>query len=292
METPEPKKLFAIYPSPICKTYGVVLKFSAHYKVHYEIEVSYLRELEDGSFLFELDKKQVYINEKAPNKTIDKLADQMGKILYPLTVKTNKKGVLTEVANMEFIKQRWQQEKQKVIQGYEGEVVASGISAMELALGNDDRLTELVRKDWFLALFFSGIYGLQAKDIKEPLPFRLPFIPYAPMVSYAITREITEKHGENKCFSIKYEGIVAELWGMTKAKGTLNATFKLYHQDFTVRSITGDVSFIPIEEKEKNINFEIYHLAEKDKSIKSTQDNQNDESTDKVEKKSFWNFFK
>ncbi|MGY0040475.1 hypothetical protein [Pedobacter sp. NJ-S-72] len=154
----------------------MVFKFGVQYQVHYEIEVSWIRELNEASFLFELDKKQVYINNKAPDKIVDKLAEEMGKILYPLQIVTNKYGFLTGIANIGVVRERWLVQKKSIVQRYEGKISDDAIAAMDSSLSDLGGLIETIKKDWFIALLFSGIYGLKQGDSKEPIGFKLPFL--------------------------------------------------------------------------------------------------------------------
>jgi len=288
MEPLPQKKVFGIYPSPVCKTYGVVIKFSEHNEVHFEAEVSWLKEPSTGSFQFLINKQQVYCNGKAPDKTVDKLADDMGKILYPLVVMTNEKGIITGIGNSQEIALRWQEQKEKIRQRYEGEIVDQAIDAMDRITRNSNQLIETIKKDWFLALLFSGIYGLKPKDSTELNAFMVPVIPYGPLTAYQVSRIVTERNTAIHCLTVVCSGEPATIKGKIKPEGSLAVTYKLYHQDFTIRSVNGQSTLILPGGKQAVTIFEVFHLSAKDRPVLTAQDK---EPAAAQKKKSFWNIF-
>jgi len=291
MEASDHKKLFKLYPSPVRKTYGVLFNFGETLQVHYEIEVTYLEEMPDDTFLFELNKKQVYIDNKAPDKMIDKLADEMGKVLYPLSLKVTKQGLIAEVCNQDSILKRWKIKREELLEAYQGKVVAEGIQAMETVLQDNVKLTGTVRKDWFFSLFFSGFYGLQHKDKLEPLSLQLPMMPYAPLAEYGVFREITERNDTNQAFTITCRSDNTVTWAALPAKGSVDVTYKLYHADFTLRSITGAASLTLDSGLVKNVSFEIFHQPQQDFLLKNDRADNRREIHPAEVKRSFWNIF-
>ena len=281
------RKVINIQPFKEHKIYGTIITYhNSELKLHFETEVSFSGIDSHNNFLFELNKKQVYINNEAPKFVIDKLADAMGKVLYPLIVSVDADGFVNGIANYKHILTRWPGVKEKLQQYYKGNIAEDAIAQMERSLQQENILLNDIKNDWFIALFFSGIYGLQPYNFRQKSPLLLPVISYAPMVQYAVTREITEQHTQSKSFIIICKGKIDEnrsaedimngnpvpvfeaLHGKaTIAGGEASMRYLLYHKDFSIRSVTGKCSFTEPGNKEKNIGFEIYHLPEKDKRL-------------------------
>ncbi len=303
-------KIIRIQPSGMCKTYGAVFRYDNNTTIHFELELSCLQEMPGGRFLFELNRKQVYINEQAPDKVADRLSDDLGKVVYPLQVITDYAGTVIKLANIKDIQQRWSTARAQIEQYYTGDIVQQAIDAMDMALDRDTQVFNAVKNDFFIALFFSGIYSLDHYDFRELTGFLLPVIPYGPPVKYAVTREITAQHTESKCLIVCCKGDVGEkrsiedilkknpaplyhaLHGQsTPASGNLYVEYKLYHEDFSIRSVIGRCTLDLPGDKEKVVAFEIYHIPEKDKPFGQKEESIIVEDTPKPPKR-FWSLFK
>lgn len=272
-----------LVPSVVSRTYGVMFKYDEELSIHYEITLSKVEAVGDGNFHFTLNKRQVYINNKAPELIADKLAEDLGKVIYPLILEIDKEGYIHSVFNADEIKSRWREERTTIERYYQGRIAKEALESMEIMVSDPARLSAGIQNDWFMALFFSGIYGLKAYDFREYTDLKLPMIPYATPVNYKITREITEQHTDSKCLVIECHGTIAEqrsledillknpapvfrsIYGNSKeADGKVELKYRLYHNDFSVRAITGKSNIATQEKTEQNVIFEIYHLQEKD----------------------------
>lgn len=285
------KRVLQLRATEVCRTYGVMIRFDEKTKVHYETEVSLSPDPDEG-FRFLINRKQVYINNHAPDLMIDKLADDLGKVLYPLVIRSDEQGNMIGLINRTELIARWNQRKEKITQYYKGHLVDLAVAAMESALEHEKSVIQRLKEDWFFSLFFSGIYGLRTYDFREGTLVKLPMIPYSPLLRYAVTREITKQHTESKCLIVDCKGQLEEhrsaedillknpvpiyqaIHGhATQAEGAVKITYQLYHEDFGIRSITGECSFKDPQVGWQYIAFEVYHLSEKDKQADFYQPN-------------------
>lgn len=273
------KPVIHILPFAGIKRYGVTIVHSKKVRIHYETELSFLNETGRDHFSFQINRRQVYINNQEPEKLIDQLADEMGKVLYPLRVEVNSEGFVTGIMNTEEIAARWQETRERLKTYYQGRIVDNAFSAMDSALLNKKSMVELIKSDWFLSMYFSGIYGLKPYDFREFTKLPFPVLPFKPMVSYRVKREITLQHTATKCLVIQCKGAVCEersledivkgaampvhkaMFGnATEAKGAIAIRYILYHKDFSVRSVIAEIGFQMPDGLENNIEVEIYHL--------------------------------
>jgi hypothetical protein len=250
------------------RVYGVVLKFNNATKIHFEIIIRSLPQQEDNLHVFEIDRQQVYVNDKAPDLLIDKLADDLGKILYPLKVVVNTEGFVIAISNLKDIQQRFEKEKEALHQYYIGEIATAALNKTERIIANEKLLLDSLKNDWFLAVYFSGIYGLKAFDFRIWSTLKLPVFPYKPLTVFKIKREITEQHTEDKSLTIVCSGEV-ERFDSNENVGEVLLKYDLYHKDFSINAITGYVSLTTEMQPEKRIDIEIFHLREKDSSLQN-----------------------
>lgn len=273
---------FIFKPFGVKRTYGVLLRSEDEkekiLQIHYEIDVICLDDNEDGdTHIFELYKHQVYIDEKKPDSTIDELIEKCGKVLYPLKIETNSSGRVISILNQKEIYERWVLEKGGVKQSYKGPEVDLLLKNMEEILSNNDKLTTLLlQRDWFMTLFFTSIYKSTYGNSES---IDIPFIPYAPSISYAINQNVdkypSKKENilitrEGKCNDLRSEsdmnrGNIISINNVKKAvKGTLNFNYQLYENSSIVDSITGSCDVVFPSGKSKRMMVEIYNLKEKE----------------------------
>lgn len=263
INSPQRERVIRIKSAGYKRTYGVVLLFDQKTKIHFETDIRLLSQTKDNVHLFEIDRKQVYVNGTAPDFIIDKLADDLGKVLYPMTVSVNDEGFLKSIENRTAIQKRWIELKESITQYYTGEIAIAAIKKLEATINSDILLFRSLQNDWFLSLFFSGIYSLKSFDFRSPTLIRLPLIAYKPLVDYWITREITQQHTENKSLTITCKGSIKAAPASHENSSNLLLNYDLYHKDFSISSITGRVS-LNTDENNKHIDIEIFHLKERD----------------------------
>lgn len=271
-----------ITPSSVPRKYGVIIQFDQKKKVHFELEIISITAWDDGNFIFELDRKQVYIDNKSPDLLIDRLADELGSYLYPVQIKVDIQGYIKDIQNHGELVQGWDQNKYKPKRYYAGSIAERIIENMDHAIRSKQRVLSALKQDWFLSVFFSGIYGLKPMDFKQTTPIYLPMVAYGPGVRFAISRAITEQHTASKSLVITCNGILDEERRVKEiaeghilspdaaqgsASGSVQLIYRLYHKDFSVRSIRCDSHLVLGEQSEKKVRVEIYHLPELDKPI-------------------------
>lgn len=273
---------FNYNPVGVANTYGVILVFEDHknkkLQIHYEIDAICIDETDDNHFEFEVYKHQVFINEKAPDILIDELSDRCGKVLYPLRLKVNRQGKAISVLNQAEILERWKTEEQNIKQSYKGKEIDLLLKNMDLIINNENQLTDLIiRRDWFISLFFSSVYGIDeiSKKQKQQL---LPFIPYAPSVPFQIKNNIgNHKHKENdvvikvkgKCIDSRSEkdilrGNLISIDKNKKAvKGSIDLKYQIYKNSLIADAITGVCLLEFPSGKFKKTTIEMYSLKNK-----------------------------
>jgi hypothetical protein len=319
MQHPEPIKnnftpntAINFRPLNLDRVYGVVFSFwqgERRQTVHFEIKLLCKKRMDDGRFLFEIQKEQVYINGAAPDNLVDSLADQCGKVLYPLQVIVSPGGRFVSVFNDKEIARRWQEEKPRITRYYKGRIAEKTVQYMDLAIASKPHLYQSLCNDWFMALYFSGscFFTDQETDVY------LPLVPYCKPVAYHVLNTMEPGTAESSYCTIHQTGQCADnrsvedllnanpvplsgqLYGKhTPANGQLNITYKLYKHDGTIQSVTGTCSLQLQEKDPKYVEIQVYHLAERDTALPHNRVSllADEQEKDKVKRRSFFSLFK
>ncbi len=279
---------FRFNPVHLSRTYGVTYVIQSagiEQVISYEITVSCSKRLPGDMFLFEINKGQVYINNQAPEKMIDKLAEQCGKVLYPLHIRVNSAGQFTGIANQAQIAAAWEGTKPALQQYYTGEVTEQIISYMDLAVSSEPHIYQSLCRDWFMALYFADLYQPGSDIMKRELTAALPVMPYTTPVLFNVTQQPVQHNTASGSLVLQQKGNCSDLRSVeditagkeiplsrqlqgihTPLKGQAEISYKLYQTDYSINAITGECSLALAPGQDKKVTFTIYHLREKDKT--------------------------
>lgn len=269
----------------LCRTYGTVITFNETQKVHYEMDVAQLGSMEEEGYLFFLNRKQVYVNNQVPHLLADRLADEMGAVLYPLLLMVDLEGAFKRVINTEDVLDRWKKKKEGIARYYKGAIVEQAITRMDLVLQQDYELNEAIRSDWFFAVFFARILGKRAFSYKLELDLQFPLVAYGPMVNYRVLGHFDKKDVSERTFAIQYKGNVCEERSVNdilqkrpvplenamghpvaETKGFAALNYLIYKKDYSIRSVWGTV--VLQGDPDQKVKFETYHQDTRDRLLK------------------------
>lgn len=243
-EKAQKKTGYAIFPDRFFerRTYGQVLENfennDLQSKIHYEVEVVNIRNNQNQNIV-EVNRKQVYINNKEPESIIDQLADKIFKTIFPVQLIIAGNGKIEAIANHDELKNRWIS-KQENLKSYFIEDTANKIIAKaNIYFDNPLFLLEAIACNWFFNLFFKPIYG--SYTVSQEIKYNTQF----PLNGNALTEfEITQNI--EKAYTKKNKLIINALGNVTENTGTAQETmyktniqYKLNGQDNTVNTING-----------------------------------------------------
>lgn len=275
----KPSGIIKLTPSPEEKVYGVVMTFDGCKKIHFKTHISCLVSPDNEYFLFKVDREQVYVNNKVPEQLIDKLADDLGKYLYPIELAVDKQGYIRDIVNHAVLVRNWEKDKAKLERYYQGAVAEKICGQVDEDIRRKEKLLQAIKEDWFFAVYFSGIYGLKPYDFRDPTPIDLPMVPGAGMIRYSITREISRvaepagsvlidcKGGVGAAKQVKDRATIAGSSSVSdgfrrnagQQSGTLRLRYRLYRKDFSVRSIICESQLTGADGVPRQVQVEIYH---------------------------------
>ncbi|PQL92354.1 LysM peptidoglycan-binding domain-containing protein [Apibacter adventoris] len=192
-------------PDASVESYGVQISFfenEVENSLKYNLKLRWLQRN-----LVKIQREKLYINNEESNLMADELAHAISSVLYPLELKVNSAGEITDINNYPEIVQRWKESLPKLQKYYKGEQTEKYIRKNEHVLSNPDLLFRSLTNDWFLHAFFNGLYHKYDLKKEMKIPRTFPMIPFLNPVEYIVTPRIStlEEDGE-KLIQITLEG--------------------------------------------------------------------------------------
>ncbi|MBS7232179.1 hypothetical protein KHA90_14205 [Flavobacterium psychroterrae] len=249
-------------------------------QVHYEIEIAFLQDDHGRNSIFEINRNQVYVNNKTSDSKIKKIAERASQAIFPLRVKMKRNGKLEEILTMNAIKKRWIIAKEEILEGYKGETIYKIIHKIDTVFLDDDLLKESICRNWFFHLYFKPFYV----EYKEKL--RCKFIWDSPIfgnqcIKYGVVHTIQKDYDNDDKIIINADGIgidersieeIMEGYDFPKndfvdqsaepVTSQMLVDYKLYKEDRSIFSVTGTFETKINQNKQHKIQVEIYHFAD------------------------------
>lgn len=192
-------------PDTAVETYGVQVSFFENENensLKYHLRLRWIQRN-----LVKIQREQLYINNEEPSTMADELATAVSSVLYPLELKVNSTGELTDINNHPEIIQRWKDALPKLREYYKGEETEKYIRKNEPILSNPDLLFRTLANDWFLQAFFNGLYRNYDLKKEMEIPRTFPVLPFLNPVEYRVIQKIsTLEEDQEKLIQITMEG--------------------------------------------------------------------------------------
>ncbi|EJL66531.1 hypothetical protein [Flavobacterium sp. CF136] len=247
--------------------------------VHYKVDIVCIQSY-DNNFTFEINRKQVYIDNMAPDLKIEQIADISSQAIFPIRIKVSEEGSIIEITNHKDIIERWFPIKKRLSKYYCGNIVPEILHKIETTLNNKSLLEESICKTWFFHLYFKPLYTNYDQDEPHNYIWESPVFGNQ-IISYDIHQTIEEYYSAtDKIFinvkgkSIDKRSINEVLNGCSYPKSEMTGIkiqplesemevqYKLYGEDRSIFSIIGTYKTKITEKKHKTTQIEIYHLPE------------------------------
>lgn len=247
--------------------------------IHFQVEIVCLQSY-NNTFSFEINRKQVYVDNVAPDLKIEQIADCSSKAIFPLKIKVNPEGGIIEITNHDDIKNRWLPIKKKLSKYYVGEIVGEILQKVESTLYNKTLLKESIFKTWFFHLYFTPLYNEYIKNKSLNYIWRSPVFGNQ-IITYEVQQSIEEYYSATDKIFINAKGSSidrrsiyevlnncsypkSEMAGITikPLESNMEVQYKLYGEDRSIFSIIGTYKTTITEKKHRTTQIEIYHLPE------------------------------
>ena len=74
-------------------------------QIFYEVEVVFLTDQYGNNCVFEINRKQIFINNKKSRSHLEQIADDAGQAIFPIRIKIKKNGEIEKILNQDAIVQ-------------------------------------------------------------------------------------------------------------------------------------------------------------------------------------------
>lgn len=259
------------------KTYGYTFEnYEGNHlknKIHYEVDAVYIKNNLNLKII-EINRKQVYVNQKTPDFAIEQLLDKIAQNIFPIALQINNAGVITAIANHKEIKERWLANKEQLTDYYKKEQSDIIIKKADLYFNSEEKLMEMLLSNWFFNLFFKPIYNnyLAKKEIQYTT--KIPFLSKR-LADYEITQTLNDDYTKSGKMMINQVGKIADhrtIDEVLQNKMILekdrpnvelvqsegNVQYKLNSSDNSIFSVVATFSTKMSNEKNNKIQVEIY----------------------------------
>ncbi|UPZ16238.1 hypothetical protein [Flavobacterium humidisoli] len=248
--------------------------------IHFEVDVVCIQSYSNNNLSFEINRKQVYVDNLEPDLKIEQIADSSSKAIYPLNIKVSEEGNIIEITNHNDIKNRWLPIKKTLSKYYVGNIVSEILQKIESTLNNEILLKESICKTWFFHLYFKPIFNNYTKDESLNFIWKSPVFGNQ-IISYDVKQSIEEYYSATDKIFINVKGNSidkrsinevlnqytypkSEMSGIdvTPLKSEMEVKYKLYGEDRSIFSIIGTYKTTVTEKINRTTQIEIYHLPE------------------------------
>lgn len=242
-------------------------------KIHYEVDVVYKKN--DFNFkIIEINRRQVYINQKMPDVAVEQLLDKIAQNIFPIALEISNTGEIKGIVNHSEIKKRWTANKEELTHYYKKEQSDTIIKKADQYFNNEKVLLKMLSKNWFFNLFFKPIYGNYPEKKEIQYTAKVPFLSKR-LLEYEITQTLKKFYTKSGKLIINHIGKVLEnrtINEVLQNKTVLekdrpniqimqsegNVQYKLNSSDNSIFSIIGTFSTKMNNEKTNKIQVEIY----------------------------------
>ena len=199
-------------------------------KIHYLLEMVYKKN-ENKQIVLEINRKQVYINNKQPDTIIEQLANSISETIFPIQLQLRSNGEIESVANHKELQERWQTKKEKLAAYYKGDIADKIIAKANIFFKNKHIITESLTQNWFFNLFFKPIYG--SYSTKKEINYNSTF-PFE-STAFEIIQNLEDVYSKTNKVIVNAKG--ESLNSKTKNEATIQ--YKLNELDKSIFSIIG-----------------------------------------------------
>ncbi|WP_136667877.1 hypothetical protein [Flavobacterium sp. H122] len=143
--------------------------------LQYEMEVTLLGQSNNTDFGYEIDRRNLLIDNEEPNTVFEQLAFECGKAIFPLRFTIDKNGVIKQLYEYPKVVERWLVIKEQLLNYYEGDMAVNYIKCTDQNLKNMDTIKQLIKNQLFVYFFFNPLQN----TVTEPLVWKTaPFMDF------------------------------------------------------------------------------------------------------------------
>lgn len=174
-------------------------------EVRYKLNIQLIEKYQ-GEYIFLINRlDEFYINDQVPTDASDMCAFTSNQFIFPMMISTDQSGKFMAVENFEEICQRWPEHKKGLEEKFDEKILNRSANSVERLMSSKDRFEEIIKKDWFLTLYFSAIYRSYAGQDSRNISWSYPIVTKAKPVGYDLNATLEERKSH---YRINFDGTI------------------------------------------------------------------------------------
>jgi hypothetical protein len=249
-------------------------------EVHYEVDINCTNRHSYNDFVFEINRKQVYVNNKEPDLLVEQMLEKSAKAIFPIRIIPAEDGTLSEIDNHDEIVQRWRSLKEHLGSYYYSDIAYKILNKVQKLILNKQELEKSLNQDWFFHLYFSPLYIDYPLEKSQIYKWKSPVFGNQ-SIDYSVNHTIEEyytatdkiiinakgKSSDERSIGEVLQGIdypKAKLQGIAykTLESEMEVQYKLYAEDRSIFSIISTYKTKINDTKNKTQKISLYHLVD------------------------------
>jgi hypothetical protein len=241
-------------PNKNLSNYGFIISFpSQGLKISYELSITLQHFINQNLAVFEINRKDFYINNKAPEVMLYQIANDMAASIYPVTFTVNQALQIIALNNHKEIITRCKETQQKIENYYKGDIPQKMIANYTKHYNDEAILVQQLQNDWWYRILFPSLYQSYSLDLKANK--KCTFVFEDKKIEWDIQHQIAHSYSDTGKLIVNLKSKEKE-----NDPSKYEATYYLYPEKNTIASAKGTIVYAN-DEKLETILFECYHLG-------------------------------
>ena len=144
------KKIFEVHQQQL--QFGLLDKI-----IQYDMEVTFLGQSNNTDFAYEIDRKNMLIDNHEPNTVFEQLAFECGQAIFPLRFTIDTSGEIKQFYEFSKVIERWTIIKNQLLSYYEVDMAVNYIMRTDQNLKNVNTIKQLIKNQLFVYFYFNPI---------------------------------------------------------------------------------------------------------------------------------------
>ncbi|WP_394749148.1 hypothetical protein [Spongiimicrobium salis] len=280
-------------PHDLRRVYGVTIVFDQDGKeqqhIRFEIEVLVKKDNATKNWLFQFDRRNVFINRKKPSGVAEKLAYECGQVLYPLQIEVSGNEAEKIIKSRHFAIKQLKMLRKKTSMTQKSVVVDNYFAKAWDTLKEPSSYVKAIEQNIFLSFFFAPIYGrYNVLSNSKNSTMNIPMIPFCKGVAYSVQQKVNPQYSSFNTITVLQEGELTDQRTQKdfihrldepifigkeqskKTEGQMTAKYELDTDTRVIRSIHAKSSIVLPNNQGRSFEFQAYYLPERNKLIKNS----------------------
>lgn len=283
-----PDHSLSLNPHNLSRVYGITIEFDtdggAKRSMRFEMEVLAKKDTERESWLYQFDRRNLFLNGKRPDTIADRLAFDGGQVLYPLQIEITDNWTTKIIKSRALAIEKLEKLEKITKQVYQSEYIDTYFTNMAETLGDSEKYVKAVEQNLFLSFFFAPLYEIYhvVYDTTETM-MQIPIVPFCRPIEYSLEQKVMPKYTRFNTITVTQKGTLTDkrtvrdiahrfdgpvFTGKGQSKkptGRFAAKYELHKDTRVIQSVTSEADIDLGEGRSRSFSLQAYYLPERDK---------------------------